>query len=65
MEINLEKTITNTEFETTYISDDIHIHAEMIAEFKKNNTGKDIISSSGSLTDNGDSTYTYNITINY
>ena len=65
METNLEKTVTTTEFANDYQSDDINIHAELLEQFKTDNPSQTWKQASGELTDNGNDTLTYNITITH
>lgn len=59
------KTFSLEELNSTYRGDSLNVHDELIAEFKQSNPGATIKSSAGDLIDNGDETFTYNLTIEY
>jgi hypothetical protein len=65
MEAILTKTVTKIELDSTYKSDSLNIHDELVAHFKTNNPGIVITGTTGETSDNGDGTFTYSLIIEF
>lgn len=65
MEAILTKTYTQEELISIYNGDTLIINDELITEFKVNNPGAVLKSFAGEQIDNGDETFTYELTIEY
>lgn len=65
MEYTTSKTVTDLEFQEIYNNNSINIDTELNLKFRKENPSYIITGSIGSLTNNGDNTLTYNLSIDY